>query len=54
MRQRFLVSRLMEDWLDLIGAFETTFRVKGRQKGNRRGCDGTPALILLKTIVQGR
>lgn len=28
-RRRFLMSRLMEDWLDLIGAFETNFRLKG-------------------------
>ncbi len=26
-RQRFLMSRLMEDWLDLIGAFEPSFRL---------------------------
>jgi trehalose synthase len=26
-RQRFLMSRLMEDWMDLIGAFETSFRL---------------------------
>lgn len=28
-RQRFLMTRLMEDWLDLIASFETTFRLKG-------------------------
>lgn len=26
-RQRFLMSRLMEDWLDLMGAFEAEFRL---------------------------
>lgn len=26
-RQRFLMSRLMEDWLDLIGAFEPSFQL---------------------------
>lgn len=28
-RQRFLMSRLMEDWLDLIGSFEPNFRLRG-------------------------
>jgi trehalose synthase len=28
-RQRYLMSRLMEDWLDLIGSFEASFRLKG-------------------------
>ena len=28
-RQRYLMSRLMEDWLDLIGSFEPHFRLKG-------------------------
>ncbi len=28
-RTRFLMSRLMEDWLDLIGSFEPHFRLKG-------------------------
>jgi trehalose synthase len=28
-RRRFLMTRLMEDWLDLIGAFEVQFRLKG-------------------------
>lgn len=27
-RQRFLMPRLMEDWLDLIGSFETVFQLK--------------------------
>lgn len=27
-RQRFLMTRLMEDWLDLIGSFEASFRLK--------------------------
>lgn len=27
-RQRFLMTRLMEDWLDLIGAFEANFRLR--------------------------
>jgi trehalose synthase len=27
-RERFLMSRLMEDWLDLIGGFEADFRLK--------------------------
>ncbi len=29
-RQRFLMSRLMENWMDLIGAFETNFRLSWR------------------------
>ena len=28
-RQRFLMTRLMEDWLDLIGSFEASFHLKG-------------------------
>jgi len=28
-RARFLMTRLMEDWLDLIGSFEASFRLKG-------------------------
>jgi trehalose synthase len=28
-RSRFLMTRLMEDWLDLIGSFEAQFRLKG-------------------------
>jgi trehalose synthase len=28
-RARFLMTRLMEDWLDLIGSFEPHFRLKG-------------------------
>ncbi len=28
-RARFLMSRLMEDWLDLIGSFERSFHLKG-------------------------
>jgi trehalose synthase len=28
-RTRFLMTRLMEDWLDLIGSFEPHFRLKG-------------------------
>jgi trehalose synthase len=28
-RSRFLMPRLMEDWLDLIGSFETRFQLKG-------------------------
>jgi trehalose synthase len=28
-RRRFLMPRMMEDWLDLIGAFEIQFRLKG-------------------------
>jgi trehalose synthase len=28
-RQRYLMTRLMEDWLDLIGSFEANFRLKG-------------------------
>lgn len=27
-RQRFLLTRLMEQWLDLIGAFEARFRLR--------------------------
>ncbi len=30
-RRRFLMTRMMEDWLDLIGAFEIRFRLKGAQ-----------------------
>jgi len=32
--QKFLMTRLMEEWLDLIGAFEVQFRLKGRRKGD--------------------
>ena len=28
-RDRFLLTRLMEDWLDLIGSFEARFRLRG-------------------------
>ncbi|GHD52503.1 glycosyl transferase family 1 [Thalassobaculum fulvum] len=28
-RERFLMTRLMEDWIDLIGAFEPHFRLRG-------------------------
>ena len=28
-RQRFLMTRLMEDWLDLVGAFEAHFHLRG-------------------------
>jgi trehalose synthase len=28
-RRRFLMTRLMEDWLDLIGSFEARFQLKG-------------------------
>ncbi|MEJ2433002.1 MAG: glycosyltransferase [Pseudolabrys sp.] len=28
-RQRFLMTRLMEDWLDLVGSFEARFQLKG-------------------------
>ncbi len=28
-RERFLLTRLMEDWLDLMGAFEPSFRLRG-------------------------
>ena len=28
-RQRYLMTRLMEDWLDLISAFEPSFKLKG-------------------------
>jgi trehalose synthase len=27
-RQRFLLTRLMEEWLDLIGAFEAKFQLR--------------------------
>jgi trehalose synthase len=30
--KRFLMTRMMEDWLDLIGAFEVQFRLKGRRR----------------------
>ncbi len=32
--RQFLMTRLMEDWLDLIGSFEVQFRLKGRRKGD--------------------
>ena len=37
-RKRFLMSRLLEDWLDLIGSFEPRFRLKGTSSvsGGRR------------------
>ncbi|CCA93132.1 glycosyl transferase, group 1 [Novosphingobium sp. PP1Y] len=28
-RERFLMTRLMEEWLDLVGSFEPDFRLKG-------------------------
>ena len=28
-RERFLLTRLMEDWLDLISSFEARFRLRG-------------------------
>ncbi len=31
-REKFLMTRLMEDWLDLIGSFEPHFRLKGDAK----------------------
>ncbi len=30
--ERFLMTRMMEDWLDLISAFEVQFHLKGRRK----------------------
>jgi len=27
--RRFLMTRLMEEWLDLLGAFEARFRLRG-------------------------
>ena len=32
--RRFLMTRMMEDWLDLIGAFEVQFHLKGKRKGD--------------------
>lgn len=32
-RKRFLMTRLMEEWLDLIGSFEANFRLKGAVAG---------------------
>ncbi len=32
--QKFLMTRLMEEWLDLIGSFEVQFRLKGRRRGD--------------------
>ena len=32
-RARFLMTRLMEDWLDLIGAFEANFWLRGATGG---------------------
>jgi trehalose synthase len=31
-RQRFLMTRLMEDWLDLVASFETRFRLEGTRE----------------------
>jgi trehalose synthase len=28
-KRRFLMTRLMEDWLDLLGSFQAQFRLKG-------------------------
>jgi len=36
-RERFLLTRLMEEWLDLIGAFEASFRLRGGPNDGRRG-----------------
>jgi len=32
-RERFLMTRLMEDWLDLVGSFEPSFRLGGMPPG---------------------
>ena len=32
-RKRFLMTRLMEDWLDLIGSFEASFKLKAAMGG---------------------
>ena len=32
-RSRFLMTRLVEDWLDLIGSFEASFKLKGATGG---------------------
>jgi trehalose synthase len=34
-RERYLMTRLLEDWLDLVASFETVFRLKAR--ANARG-----------------
>jgi trehalose synthase len=31
-RQRFLMTRLLEDWLDLLGSFEPQFRLRGQRR----------------------
>jgi len=38
-RKQFLMSRLMEDWLDLYGAFEPSFRLRGPE---HRSADDPP------------
>ncbi len=35
-RKRFLMTRLMEDWLDLTNSFETVFRLKARGSSDAR------------------
>lgn len=35
-RQRFLMTRLIEDWLDLVASFETVFRLKTRANPDGR------------------
>ena len=36
-RERFLMTRLMEDWLDLVGSFEASFRLRSSiESGSRR------------------
>jgi trehalose synthase len=38
-RARFLMTRLMEDWLDLIGSFEPNFRLKSTAPGSPTAAD---------------
>ena len=44
-RRRFLTTRLMEDWLDLIGSFEVGFRLKNT---------GAPPLPFAAEFVAGK
>lgn len=35
-RERYLMTRLIEDWLDLVASFDTVFRLTARANSNRR------------------
>ena len=43
-RARFLMTRLMEDWLDLIGAFEANFRLRAQPADKFRSMPCTHSL----------